>query len=283
MNPKDIAKKALRLLPDRLYISLLYYKHFHKFPNLKNPRTFNEKLQWLKLHDRRPEYTTMVDKYAAKQYIADKVGEKYVIPTLGVWDRAEDIDFDALPDQFVLKTNHDSKGVVICKDKSQLDIDRTVTFLNKRLSVNGYWYGREWPYKNVLPKIIAEKFLLEDADAECLTDYKFFCFGGVAKIMYISKDVAIPPTTDFFDMDFNHLDIRMKDGPASVPPSKPVSFNEMKRIAEILSSGTRHLRVDFYEIDGHPYVGELTFFHNSGFGNVNPEQWSTRLGSWIKL
>ena len=272
-----------RILPDKIYLSLLYYKHFHEFPNLKNPQTFNEKLQWLKLYDRRPEYSIMVDKYAVKQYIEDMVGPEYVIPLLGVWDNAKDVDFESLPEQFVLKTNHDSKGVVICKDKSKFDVEKTIVFLDKRLKNNGYWYGREWPYKNVTPKIIAEPFLSEGIESECLTDYKFFCFDGIAKIMYISRDLSKQATTDFFDMDFNHLDIRMKDAPYPILPEKPTSFDEMKRVAEILSKGIRHLRVDFYQIEGKPYVGELTFFHNSGFGNVSPESWSKKMGSWINV
>lgn len=192
----------------------------------------------------------MVDKYAAKPYISEKIGERYVIPLLGVWESVDEIDFDSLPKQFVLKTNHDSKGVIIYKDKSKLDREKAFSFLKRHLSNNGYWYGREWPYKSVVPKVIAEKMLSEGTEEECLTDYKFFCFDGKARIMYISRDSASHATTDFFDMDFNRLDIRMKDGPYPIPPAKPRSFDEMKNIAEILSKGIKHLRVDFCEVEG---------------------------------
>mgnify|MGYP000927822232 CR=1 FL=1 len=179
-------------MDDESFLKMAYKRKFGKELDLKNPVTFNEKLQWLKLHDRKPEYTTMVDKYEAKAYIAQKIGEEYVVPTLGVWEKFDDIDFTKLPNAFVLKCTHDSGGLVICKDKSKLDREKARKKINKSLHSNYFGGGREWPYKNVKPRIIAEPLLKDDAtkvgEQECLTDYKFFCFGGIPKIVYISKD-----------------------------------------------------------------------------------------------
>lgn len=264
-------------LSDEQYLKLKYKNVFGKELDLENPKTFNEKLQWLKLYDRKPEYTVMVDKYLAKQYVASKIGEEYVVPLLGVWDDPEDIDFDTLPNQFVLKCNHNSGvGMCICRDKSRLDVHTVKKELLKGLREDYYLKNREWPYKNVPRKVIAEKFL-EDAD-ECLTDYKFFCFSGKPEIVYISKDNATDARTDFFDMEFNHLNLHMKDPNADVPPSKPREFEKMKEIATVLSKGIPHVRVDLYDISGKLYVGELTFYHNGGFGPVSPDEWDYKLG-----
>ena len=178
-------KKLLRILPDKLYIQLQYFYHFYRFANLKNPQTFNEKLQWLKLYDRNPLYTTMVDKYKVKEYVANIIGKEYIIPTLAVYNNVEDIDFDRLPNQFVLKCNHDSGGLVICKDKSKLDKKGAIKKLSKALKNNFYYNGREWPYKNVKPCVIAEQYM-EDSETEELRDYKFFCFNGDVKILFVA-------------------------------------------------------------------------------------------------
>lgn len=274
-------------MPDEQYLKLKYKSIFGKELNLDNPQTFNEKLQWLKLHNRKPEYTIVVDKYLSKQYVADKIGAEYVVPLLGVWDDPDEIDFDALPDQFVLKCSHNSGvGMCICKDKSKLDIKKVREELRNGLKEDYYLKSREWPYKNVPRKIIAEQYLLEnriEGREECLTDYKFFCFDGKPKVAYISKDNALHPTTDFFDMEFDRLDLKMKDPPSECPPQKPAEFDEMKKIAEVLSCDVPHLRVDFYDISGKLYVGELTFYHNGGFGRVSPEKWDKTLGDWIKI
>lgn len=252
--------------------------------NLDNPKTYTEKLQWLKLYDHRPEYTTMVDKYAAKQYVAEKIGEEYIIPLLGVWDRAEDIDFDALPDRFVLKTTHDSGSYVVCKDKSKLDISAARKRMAKFLKRKYYDNNREWPYKNVMPRIIAEEYM-EDSRCGELRDYKFFTFGGVPKVLYIAqgRGKGEPTVADFFDMEFNHLPFTIDHDMADVPPEKPENFALMQALAAKLSAGTPQLRVDFYEVDGKVYFGEMTFFHCSGFEAFHPEQWDKIFGDWVIL
>lgn len=270
-------------LDDESYLKRKYKACIKKDLNIDNPRTFNEKLQWLKLHDRKPEYTMMVDKYAVRQYIADTIGEEYLIPLLGIWDNPDDIDFDSLPNQFVLKCNHNSGlGMCICKDKSKLNIGKVKAELRKGLRQDYYLTGREWPYKNVPRRIVCEKYM-QNANDEDLTDYKFFCFNGEPKIMYIACDHAKQPKPDFFDMNFDKINMRMEDPNSEEIHEKPKYFEEMKLIARKLSSNTCFLRVDFYVINNKLYFGELTFFHMSGFAPVNPEEWSYKLGDWIKL
>ena len=272
----------LNWIPDSSYLKIVYKMRTGKKLNLQEPKTFNEKLQWLKLYDRKPEYTIMVDKYEAKKYIAEQIGEEYIIPTLGVWDRFEDIDFDALPHQFVLKCTHDSGGLAICRDKSTFDKETARKKIARSLKRNYYWSGREWQYKDVKPRIIAEKYIEETKD-DALTDYKFFCFHGVSKIMYISKDHGTDPRTDFFDMEFNHLPVRARDPQAEITPERPMQFEKMREMAEILSKDIPHLRVDFYLVNGKIYIGELTFYHMSGFTKVQPDEWNLKMGQWIQL
>lgn len=275
-------KYILQWIPDSLWIRLQFRRRMGVWPNLKNPKTFNEKLQWLKLHDRNPLYTKLVDKYEVKKIVAEQIGEEYTIPTLGVWNKFDDIDFGKLPNQFVLKCTHDSGGLVVVKDKSKFDINAARTTINNCLKMNYYWSMREWPYKNVKPRIIAEKYM-ENKKEECLTDYKFFCFNGTPQIMYISKDKAKEPTTDFFDMVYNHLNIRMRDPNSNVIPPKPKNFEKMKSIAKTLAKDKTHIRIDFYCVDDKIYLGELTFFHMSGFSHIYPKEWELILGDWIML
>lgn len=252
--------------------------------NLENPVTYTEKLQWLKLYDHRPEYTRMVDKYSVKQYVAERLGEEHVIPVLGVWERAEDIDFDALPQRFVLKTTHDSGGIVVCKDKSKLDIEAARKRMKFFLKRDYYEHKREWPYKDVKPRIMAEQYMEDTRQGE-LRDYKFFTFGGEPRVLYIAQGRGKGGETvaDFFDMDFNHLPFTIDHDMADVPPEKPVQFEEMKRMAALLSQGTPQLRVDFYEVDGQIYFGEMTFFHCSGLNPFHPEEWDRIFGDWVTL
>lgn len=251
--------------------------------DLNNPQTFNEKLQWLKLYDRRPEYTIMVDKYAVKKYVADKIGEEYIIPTLGVWDNPDDIDFDALPNRFVLKCNHNSGlGMCICKDKSKLDIEKVKSELRRGLAQDYYLTGREWPYKNVPPRIIAEKYM-EDAKVRELRDYKIYTFNGKAKFCMINTDRGTDTRADYFDESYNWLDFTWGYPHADVKPKKPANYKKMFELAEELAKGTATLRVDFYEVNGQIYFGELTFFDASGFDKIIPESYDLKFGSWIKL
>lgn len=252
--------------------------------DLQNPMTYTEKLQWLKLYDHRHEYTIMVDKYRAKEYVAARIGERYVIPLLGVWERAEDIDFDTLPDRFVLKTTHDSGGVIICKDKRKFNVQYARKKLNHFLKRKSYITNLEWPYKNVKPRIIAEAYM-EDSYYKELRDYKFFTFGGEPKVLYIAqgRGRGVPTVADFFDMEFNHLPFTIDHDMATVPPEKPQKFEEMKQLAAELSKGTPQLRVDFYEVDGTVYFGEMTFFHCSGFAGFHPENWDKVFGEWVTL
>ena len=285
MNKNNIRFYFTRLLPDKLYLSLRFKSRFGRYPNFRDPKTFSEKIQWLKLYDRKPQYTTMVDKYEVKKYVADLIGEQYIIPTLGVWNDFNKINFDALPNQFVLKCTHDSGGLVICRDKTKLDIEKARKKINECLKRNFYYTGREWPYKNVKPRIIAEQYM-EDSDTEELRDYKFFCFDGVVRAMFIASERQSENDEtkfDFFDENFNHLPFTNGHPNADVPPSKPACFDQMKQLASQLSKGIPHLRVDFYEVDGKIYFGELTFSHWSGLMPFKPEEWDYKFGSWIKL
>lgn len=252
--------------------------------DLDNPKTFNEKIQWLKLYDRRPEYTTMVDKYEVKKYVGSLIGEDYIIPTLGVWDRVEDIDFDSLPNQFVLKCTHDSGGISICRDKKTFDIEKAKERLDKFMKRDFYMLWREWPYKNVKHRIIAEKYM-EDSSGE-LRDYKIFTFNGVAKALFIATDrtnTTSETKFDFYDMDFKHLDFTNGHPNANIKIEKPETFEKMKSLAEKLSDNIPQLRVDFYEVNGKAYFGELTFYHWSGLVPFNPPEWDRTFGDWIKL
>ena len=283
MNYKRLVKRVLRILPDPLYLRLRYLIAFRKPLHLKNPRTFNEKLQWLKLYDRHPEYTRMVDKYEAKKYVAERIGGEYIIPTLGVWDRFEDIDFDALPDQFVLKCTHDSGGVVICKDKDTLDVDAARKKINARMKENYFWNYREWPYKNVKPRIIAEPYLRDDETGE-LRDYKFYTFCGEVKALLIIAGRDTPEASgDYFDVNFRHLDMQWGYKNAKILPAPPKSMEEMIRLAQHLSKSIPELRVDFYEINGRPFFGEMTFFDGGGLERIEPEKWDRVFGDWVTL
>ncbi len=284
---KRFIKYCSRILPDFAYISLKYFLRFGKFPNLKNPKTYNEKLQWLKLHDRNPEYTKMVDKYEVREYITEKIGEEYLIPLLGVWDSFDEIDFDKLPDQFVLKCTHDSGGLVICKDKSKLDIEEAKKKINKCLKTNYYWHGREWPYKNVKPRIIAEKYMVDDVMLESgLTDYKFSCFNGDVDNVMLCLDRNSGDTKYyFFDREWNLLryNIRGKNAPEDFTLPKPSTMDKMFEIAKVLSEGFSYLRVDLYSCSDKIYFGELTFFPQSGFDANLLKETDELFGSKVRL
>ena len=281
---KPIVRVTSHVIPDKPYLELKYKWAFKKPLDLKNPVTYNEKLQWLKLYDRDPLYTKLVDKYEVKKYVAEKIGEEYIIPTYGVWTDAESIDIKSLPDQFVLKGTHDGGSVYLCKDKKSFDIDDAKKKMAYALKKNYYWHGREWPYKDVQPRIIAEAYM-EDEETEELRDYKFFCFDGVVKALFIASDRQKPVDTkfDFFDADGNHLDIKQGHPNAEIPPKLPVNFELMKELASALSRGFPQLRVDFYEVNGKVYFGELTFSHFDGMVPFIPAKWDEDFGSYIQL
>lgn len=280
---KQLIMKMSRFIPDPLYITILYYKNIRKFLNLKSPKTFNEKLQWIKIHDRNPEYTRLVNKYEVRSYIASKIGEKYLITLIGVWDSVFDINFNNLPNKFVLKCNHDSKSTVICRDKSRLDIRMVRNKLDLHLKQNAFWYGREWPYKDVKPCIIAEKYM-EDTIGTVLTDYKVLCFNGKAKLIQVHNGRGTQNyTQDFYDIDWNKTNIMQGARVSQVIFEKPSFLKEMVELSETLAEGTLHSRIDWYFVKGQIYFGEITFFDGSGFVPFENEEDDLLLGSWIKL
>ena len=269
---------------DKKYIKNEFYYKMGKVLDLDNPQTFNEKLQWLKLYDRKLEYIKMVDKYQVKKYVAEKIGEEYIIPTLGIWDRAEDIEWDILPDKFVLKATHDSGGLVICTDKNILDKEVAIDKLNKSLRTDYYLLHREWPYKDVPRKIIAEKFMMDD-QVKDLRDYKFFCFNGKVKIFKIDFDRQTNHRANYY----NNVGDLLPFGEADYPPDynkklrMPKHLEKMIELAEKLAQDISFIRVDFYEVNSKIYFGELTFFPAAGMGKFTSTEWDYTLGRWIEL
>lgn len=272
-------------IPDKIYLELFFRIKIGKRPNLEVPKTFNEKLQWLKLYDRNPEYRKMVDKYEMKKYAAGVIGEEYVIPALGVWEKFEDIDFSSLPEQFVLKCTHDSGGVIICRDKSQFNLEAARRKLNTFMEKNYFYHGREWPYKEIQPRIIAETYLEDMSESGELTDYKLMCFNGKVKCSFTctrrfsGKGMKVT----FYDEKWRKMPFFRKypQDPDGVP--KPALYDEMVRLAEKLSKGIPFVRIDWYEVGKKIYLGEITFFPGSGMEPFEPEVWDRRLGDWLIL
>jgi hypothetical protein len=290
------SKNYIPMADDR-FLKMRYERKTGCKLNLEEPQTFSEKLQWLKLHDRRPEYTIMVDKYAAKQYVADKIGQKYIIPTMGLWERYDAVNFDRLPDQFVLKCTHNSGGAIICRNKDEFNKKRAKE-LERHLKYNYFWYGREWPYKHVKPGIIAEVYMEEkpESGAEAyqiqrhdLADYKFYCFNGAPMYCQVILNRSVCETIDFFDMEWNHMEFTGLNLPgrafpkSSVPIPAPSHLPEMKEKAAVLSYGIPFVRIDFYEVQGAMYFGEMTFYPASGFGVFEPDEWNYKMGDLLKL
>ncbi len=275
----------LKFLSDKIYLKIKYRIIMKKKLNLKNPQTFNEKLQWLKLNDRNPEYTKMVDKYEAKKYVSNIIGEEYIIPTLGAWEKFEDIDFEKLPNQFVIKPTHTSGNVFICKDKSKIDYKKLKKEVNKWLKRRYYYLHREWPYKNAKPRIIAEKCMTSEKQEE-LIDYKLFCFNGEPKYLCVSEGMSNHEmaTMSFADMKYNKTKFYRRDyHPFSVLPPKPANLEKMKELARKLSKNMSFIRVDLYEINGRIYFGELTLYPCSGYIPFEPEKYDKVLGDMIIL
>ena len=286
----SIISNFFRWLPDAAYLKLLYrFRMGHRL-DLKNPQTFTEKLQWLKLYNRKPEYTKMVDKDAVKEYVANIIGEEYIIPTLGVWDKPEDIDWGSLPNQFVLKTTHGGGGggVVICKDKTTFDKTTAIAKLKESMASDIYSGLREWPYKNVPKRIIAEKFMAPEKSPapKDLPDYKFFCFNGEPKYCQVIRDRHTKETIDFYDMDWNHMPFVGLNPVARnglTPVARPGNLDEMKEICRKLADSKSFVRVDLYVIDDKTYFGELTLYPASGMGVFTPSEWNDKLGDWLTL
>lgn len=278
-------RKMLNWLPDKVFLNAAFRARFGRKLDLKNPKTFNEKLQWMKLYNRNPVYTMMVDKYLVRNYVREIIGEEYLIPLLGVWDDPDKIDFDKLPMQFVLKCNHNSGlGMCICKDKNKLDIEKVKNDLRKGLKQDYYLTGREWPYKNVPRKIIAEKYMVDESGYE-LKDYKYYCFDGKVRIVMINSDrmSSLETKANYFDENYQPLDFVWGYENAKIPPAKPEKFEEMKSLAEKLSEGIPHVRIDFYQTPQGIFFGEMTFFDGSGFDAIEPIEWDYKIGSWINL
>ena len=272
------------LLPDRIYLKKLYKKRTGEDLRLNPPMNFTEKINWLKLYDRNPLYTVMVDKYRVRKYISEKIGEEYLVPLIDTWSSVEEIDFEQLPKEFVLKCNHDN-GIIACNDKTKLNIEKVKKELQFHLNRDYYKKAREWPYKNVERKIICERFM-KNTNGESLVDYKLFCFNGKAKfVMLNSNRFGVGQLkTDIYDMEWKHMD--MQDG--SYPMAgdvfdKPDCLDEMRVIAEKLSEGIPFIRVDFNYWNGKLYFGELTFYHSAGLEFFQPKKWNDILGKWLEL
>lgn len=288
MNKKEFLmdiKYFLKFLPDETYIKLYYRLIFKKHLNLNNPQTFNEKIQWLKLNDRKPIYSKLVDKYEVREYVKEKIGEEYLVPILGVWEKFEEIDFDQLPEKFVLKCTHDSGGIVICKDKKIFDIEEAKNKIEKCLKHNFYYIGREWPYKNVKPRIIAEKYLENINSKEKLMDYKFMCFNQKVQCSFVcsGRNEKEGLSVDFYDLEWRKMPFTRKYKNSNKEIKRPVNYKKMIKLAEILSEGIPFARIDFYEIDNKIYFGEITLYPGCGFEKFNPSKYDKILGDWIDL
>lgn len=285
----DVKYLLKRWLPDKWIIRRQFKNSLGYNINFNNPKTFNEKLQWLKLNDRKTQYSVMVDKYLAKLYVSNIIGKQYIIPTLGVWDNFRDIDFELLPKSFVLKCTNDSGGVVVCKDKNKINKKDMNIFFRDRLSKN-YFYngrGREWVYKDIKPRIIAEEYIgnSESNSDDTIVDYKFMCFNGIVKCTFVcterkSKDGL---KVTFYDNEWNKMPFQRHYPSSSTDILKPNNFELMKMLAEKLSKDIPFLRVDFYEIDNKVYFGETTFYPGNGFEEFNPLEWDYILGEWLQL
>lgn len=284
---KKIIRACLNRLPDWLYISLQYKKILGGYPNLRNPQTFNEKLQWIKLHDRDDRYTQMADKYVVREYITGVLGKEYLVPIHGVYERTEDIDWGKLPNQFVMKCTHDSGSVIVCRDRESLDKVRAIGKLNQALKRNAFLYAREWPYKDIHPRIIAEKYL-DNGDSKGLIDYKFYCFVGEPKYLYISQGLENHATAriTFYDISGNRAPFQRSDYELfDSDPIFPDNFSDMIACATKVANSVenRFVRVDFYSVEGHIYFSEITFTPCAGYMKIVPEEWDRKLGDLIQI
>lgn len=278
-------KGMLRWMPDKIHIRIGYFLAFGRRLDLANPVSFSEKLQWLKLYNRKSEYVAMVDKFLVKEIVAKKIGMKHIIPTLGVWSKFDDIDFEQLPEQFVIKCTHDSGGVIIVKDKNSMNYESTKSIIEQSLKLNYYDIGREWPYKNVIPKIIIEPYLLDEKSGE-LPDYKFMCFNGKVECIFVCTERGSEDGVriTIFDRSWNKLSYERFGHPSSDNQiEKPNNWDEMIGMAETLSKELPFVRVDLYEVNGEVYFGEYTFFPAGGLERFQPESADYELGKKLNL
>lgn len=288
--PRGLSRKArmwLSFLPDELYIRLFYYIATGRRLNLKNPVLFSEKQQWLKLNDIHYEYSKLVDKVSVNHHVDERLGEGHTFPIIGQWECFDDIRFEELPNEFVLKCNHDSGSTKVIRNKGTLTAEDYVKLkrhFEYRLKQDYYYAGREYPYKGIKPYIIAQQYMRDDKHPEGgLKDYKFLCFNGEPKLLFVATDRDTNVKFDFFDMNFNWLDIHNIHDNSGKPIIKPDHFEELKETARKLSTGIKFVRIDLYEINGNVYFGEFTFFHGGGFNLFYPLEWERRLGDWIDL
>lgn len=272
-----------KYISDKTYLKLLYETRIGKKLNLKNPITFDEKLQWLKLYDRKDEYTVWADKYEVRNYVAEKLGEQYLIPLLGVWNSADELKLDDLPEQFVLKCTHDSASVCICTNKKNFDWNAAMDKLQKSLNQNYYWHSREWPYKNITPRIIAEAYMTDESGTE-LKDYKIYTFGGEPYLIQVDFDRFHNHRRNLYTTEWEYMDetIEYSKDP-NVKIAKPEHLEEMLECSRKLAVGTISLRTDFYSINGKIYFGEITFYQEAGFAHFEHEEFAKKLGDQIKL
>lgn len=270
-----------QMVPDKLWIQFVASIRFGKKLNLDTPQTFNEKMNWLKLHDRNPLYTIMADKYEVKEYVKSIIGVDFVVPCYGVWDSFDEIDFSKLPNQFVLKCTHDSSGAIVCHAKDTFDMAKARKHFNRYLKKNSFWHLREWVYKDIPPRIVADQFL-DDGSGHELRDYKFWCFNGEPKIMYCTNKAA-DIYENFYDMDFQPLDVNHGFRRQVPEFEKPHEFELMQTLAQKLSKDIPFVRIDFFDVNGHVYFGEFTFYDWGGMQPFADAQWDECIGSWIQL
>lgn len=274
---------AFKIIPSKLAIKASYFLAFKRRINLKNPKTFNEKLNWIKLYYRKPVFTTMVDKYEVKQYVSSIIGEQYIIPTIGIYNRWKDIDFSKLKAPYVIKTTNSSGVVFVIREGEKPDFNQIKKKINKSLKTNYYYHCREWPYKNVKPRILIEQFV-SDSIEKNLPVFKFFCFNSEPYLVQtIKNDKTSYETIDYFDMDWQKLDLKQNFNNSEIPLPKPSNFEAMKEIAKVLSKDLPFIRIDLYSVNGNIYFSEFTFFSDAGFTKFYPEKWDRILGDKIDL
>lgn len=271
------------VIPDRCFVPFQYRMATGRKLKLNNVSTFNEKIQWMKLFDRNPMYPIIVDKYKVREYVSERVGDNYLIPLLGKWDSLDAINIDSLPEQFVLKCNHDSGGISICQDKSRFDWNKEKKKLAIHMRQNHYYLSREWAYKEVKPCIIAEKYMQDKKTGE-LRDYKFFCFSGEPRYVQVDFNRFVNHKRNIYNLDWNFIDLTIKcpNAPNQFI-EKPENFDVMLEVAKKLSVGFPQVRVDLYSVNGDVYFGELTLYHGSGFEKFTPEKYGEEFGSYIDL